>query len=253
VLRRLVRAAAGRFPADSLVRIWRELLAAATRAQTPLTAAVCQHPCRLRELARDHLGSITPLLAAESPGHALRLLEQGRAQLAVVPLPEADDRWWRDLALAERSPCAVIGRIPFLARAGTTDSEGLILGAVPLEASGADRSLFVLRVAGEISRSLLLEGFARAGLEPRILAARSEADGTDWLLDLAGFLDEHASVLINATALLRDRLLRLRRLGAYPLPLVVDDGDARAPHHPQPLGSGTRDDTATTTPGHSRD
>jgi len=230
VLRRLVAAAGGRFPADSLVRIWRELLAAATRAQTPLTAAVCSEPCRLREIARDHLGSITPLVTAESPGHALRLLEEGRAQLAVLPLPEADARWWCDLATAERAPCAVIGRLPFLLGEGAPDTEGLLLGPVPLEASGADRSLFVLRVAGEISRSRLLEGFGRAGLEPRILAVRTEPDGTSWLLDLAGFLDEHASAVVNAAAPLRHRLLRLRRIGAYPVPLVAGDPDDRAAH-----------------------
>lgn len=220
VVRRLVRAAAGRFPRDSLVRIWREVLAAATRAQTPLTACVCEQPCALRELARDHLGSVTPLVAATGPAHAMRLLEEGRAQIAVLPVPEDGERWWSDLAAAERPPAAVVGRIPFLAPTATPPVEALLLGAVPLEPSGEDRSLFALQVAGELSRSRLLQGFARAGLDPRILARRPVRGGVWYLLDLEGFLDEHTPVLANAAVPLREDLLRLRRIGAYPKPLA---------------------------------
>lgn len=220
VLRRLVAAADGRFPADSLVRLWRELFAAAIRAQMPLVAAVCGEPAELREITRDHLGSITPLLTAEGPGHALRLLEEGRAQVAVVPMPAGGERWWSDLADSERAAFRVIARIPFLADPGL-ERAGLVVGTVPLEASGDDRSLFVLRTAGEISRSRLLEGFLRSGLDPQILAVRAEGEGSSWLLDLAGFLDEHAPLLTNAGALLREQLLRLRRIGAYATPLRV--------------------------------
>lgn len=220
VIRRLVRAAAGRFPCDALVRIWREVLATATRAQTPVTACVCSEPCTLRELARDHLGSVTPLVPASGPAHAMRLLEEGRAQIAVLPLPEAEERWWSDLATAERPPAAVFGRIPFLAVRPVAPVEGLLLGAVPLEPSGEDRSLFVLRVADEVSRSRLLQGFARAGLDPRVLASRRVRDGAWHLLDLEGFLDEHTPVLANAAMLLRHDLLRLRRIGSYPKPLA---------------------------------
>src|SRR5262245_47047327 len=41
ILRRLVTQAGGRFPTATLVRMWRELLAATTRAQAPLTVAAC--------------------------------------------------------------------------------------------------------------------------------------------------------------------------------------------------------------------
>lgn len=229
VLRRLVAAAGGRFPADSLVRLWRELFAAATRAQTPLVAAVCSEPCALRELARDHLGSVTPLLAATGPAHALRLLEEARAQVAVLPLPAEDVRWWSDLADAGQLPVNVVARLPFL-RIGKAAPplEALVLGTVPLEASGDDRSLFALRIAGEISRSRLVAGFARAGLDPHILAVRAEAGASWWLLDLAGFLDEHAPAVVNAAALLSQRLLRLRRIGAYATPLVAAAEDTAA-------------------------
>ena len=60
---------AGRRPASrpaTLVRMWRELLAATTRAQAPLAIAACVPPDRpeLWDLARDHFGS-----AVADPAH----------------------------------------------------------------------------------------------------------------------------------------------------------------------------------------
>ena len=63
ILRRLVVQAGNRFPAGTLVRMWRELLAATTRAQAPLAIAACVPPDRseLWDLARDHFGAAVPI------------------------------------------------------------------------------------------------------------------------------------------------------------------------------------------------
>ena len=90
ILRRLVARAGDRLPAGTLVRMWRELLAATTRAQAPLAIAAWVPPDQpeLWDIARDQFGSLAQIQRAGSWSHALRLLADGGAQLVVLPLPD---------------------------------------------------------------------------------------------------------------------------------------------------------------------
>ncbi len=223
VLRRLVARAEGRFPRDTLVRMWRELFAAATRLQTPFSLALCSGPEDLRLVARDHFGAVTPVIDATSPAHALRLLDEGRAQLALLPLPGPEDRWWIDLAAAEPERFRVLARLPFVRLAGVAAESGaLLVGDLPLQASGEDRSLLVLEAQEGLSRSRLQTQLKEPGLDPIWLAVAYERErgSTVHLIEIAGFHDRHSGALHGALAGTRERLIRLSVLGAYARPLA---------------------------------
>jgi len=228
ILRRLVGRAGERFPHDTLVRLWRELFAAATRLQTPFSLALCHGPEDLRLVARDHFGAVTPVLDATSPAHALRLLDEGRAQLALLPLPGPEDRWWIDLAAAEPERFRVLARLPFVRLAGVAaDSSALLVGDLPLQASGEDRSLLVLRTREDLSRSRLRALLKEPGLDPIWLAVAYEREqgATVHLVEIAGFHDRHSGAVHGALAGSREQLIGLSVIGAYPRPLAADDGD----------------------------
>jgi hypothetical protein len=226
ILRRLTSRADGRFPKATLVRMWRELLAATTQAQSPF--AVCVHvPAHQPELwdvARDHFGSVTPLRRADSPGHALRQLGAGAVQIAVLPLPAEADRWWpalMDGPSAAGSP-RVVARLPFASVAPYPDDVGgLALASLPQEACGDDATLVALETDGTVSRGRLRE--LLAPLEPRWLACDDDpaAAVVRHLIELAGFLDAADGRLGLALAPVRDRLLRVVPLGCYPRPLTA--------------------------------
>jgi len=222
ILRRLVARAGDRFPRGTLVRMWRELFAAATRLQTPFSVALCRGCGDLAVIARDHFGAVTPVIEASSPAHALRLLDEGRAQLALLPLPEAEDRWWIDMATAEPARLRVLARLPFVRLAGiAAESGGLLVGDLPLQASGEDRSLLVLEAQEDLSRSRLQALLQAPGLDPRWLAIAYQRQGgsTVHLIEIAGFHDRHSNLLQDALAGTRERLIGMAVIGAYARPL----------------------------------
>ena len=68
IIRRLVGRHRGAFPVATLVRMWREMLAATVRLQSPFSVAVFAPADRpgFWDLARDHYGSNTPMSAYDT-------------------------------------------------------------------------------------------------------------------------------------------------------------------------------------------
>lgn len=216
ILRRLVAQAGGRVPAATLVRMWRELLAATTRAQAPLAVAACVPPDQpgLWDLARDHFGSTAPLQRVADSAEAVRLLVDGDAHLAVMPLPGAGAGWWVDLAA--QGP-RIVARLPFVAGLGTGDA--LVLGASPPDASGDDLTLLALETPTGLAPDRLPAVLASADLAGRSLAEARTGDGcTLHLAEIDGLLAPEDARL----AALREPVLRCTWLGGYARPLVAD-------------------------------
>ncbi|MCX7630776.1 MAG: chorismate mutase [Geminicoccaceae bacterium] len=236
ILRRLVARADGRIPTGTLVRTWRELLAASTRLQTPLALAVWAPAGRERvwDLARDQFGSATPAERATDPRRALRRVASGEAQIAVLPLPEEGEDWWTDLLEPPGDALCAIGRLPFVAEGGC---EALAFAALDPEPSGDDRSLFVLETEGAISRAGLLLALEQARLFPRPLASLARDGRTRHLVELSGWFARGEQRLEARVPALRGQLLRALAIGAYPSPLSGEGAGAGAQMPPFALAS----------------
>lgn len=217
ILRRLVARADGRLPAPTIIAMWRELLAATTHLQTGFTVAVVDGggPA-LREVARDQFGSLTPLRTATTPAAACRAVTDGAAQLAVLPMPQSDERWWRDLRWrGVDDDLVVIGRLPFCPRPGAAVSAGLLLGQVTPEPSGDDLTLLRIEAAPEAGDGEL--GRALQALQARRLAESQASHGQMvQLLELDGFRSDQDARLLAA---LGRGHLHIEPLGSYPRPL----------------------------------
>lgn len=222
ILRRLVAHAAGRFPSDTLVRMWRELLAASTRAQAPLAIVACVPPDqpRLWDLARDHFGSLTPVQRTESASQALRLVAENPTRLAVLPAPDEDQLWWTALLDGGPHPLRVVARLPF-AGDEAEERSALVIGSVEPEPSGDDACLIAIEIGDGISRARLLELLGAWGTVPRWLAAAPTPAGTWHLLELAGCLVPPELDLDQAPASAREHILRSVWLGGYARPLAA--------------------------------
>ncbi|MEK0084040.1 chorismate mutase [Benzoatithermus flavus] len=229
ILRRLAERAAGRFPTAALLRMWRELLAATTRAQAPFTVAVQVPPDQpaLWDVARDHFGSLTPMLRTESGSQALRLLAEDVSRLAVLPLPGEEHGWWISLLDTSVLPLRIVARLPF-SNPGTYPEgvDGFVVGAIEPEPSGDDVSLIAVETVEDVSRARLLELLGAAGQAPRWLAGRrrSEAGHALHLLELDGFPMPHDPRLDHVLAHAREHVLRCVWLGGYARPLPVGEG-----------------------------
>ena len=228
ILRRLVEQAGTRFPAGTLVRMWRELLAATTRVQAPLAIAAYAPPDRpeLWDLARDHFGSTVPLHRTASASRALRLVADGAVDLAVLPLPAEDEGWWAGLLDMSARPLRVVAKLPFGPPGPLLGGSGaMVVGAIPTEPTGSDLSLLAVETPAGVGRERLLNLLSAAGLAARRLASLRPSDGRAMLhlLELDGFIGPEDTRLARALAAARELVLRSAWLGGYARPLPASD------------------------------
>lgn len=232
IIRRLAARAAPLLPAAAVNRMWRELLAATTRLQTPFKVAVLADPTALHaaELARDHFATSTPLVEVETAHQGFRLVAAGTAELLVLPAPVEDSYWWRQVATTMvDSPLRVVSRLPFCTvdgHAARPAAAALVLGALPEEPSGADLTMLALETDLDVSRARLRELIIAGGLELVSLVSLRDLqpDSAFYLVEVEGMAEPVLTGIRHAMGPRRDRVLRLDVLGSYPQPLVTAAG-----------------------------
>lgn len=200
LLRRLVEQARGKLPAVTIVRMWRELLAASVQSQAPLAVATF---VGVADLAREHFGAATPIEVEPSPAAALAALRSGRVQLAVVPEPDSDEPWWCPLA---RDPAGVhlLARLPFAANGPSRPA--WVLGHLATEPSGDDLTVLAL-----VTRA---DGSWRSAV-PILASMEDEPGELVQLVTVDGFLAADDPAL----PAMGPGVLRMSRIGSYARPL----------------------------------
>jgi len=170
MLRRLAAHHRKPFPFEALARIWQEMIAAFTQIQNQYAIAVYvddDHQT-MWDLARDQFGAQTPINPYPSTREALAQVFEGRAGVAVLPLPTEKNvyPWWTALAVADAPK--VISRLPFsgVGNVRGEPMEALAVADIPLQPTGRDRTLLVIESTGQLSGD---------GLEKILKAAKMEA------------------------------------------------------------------------------
>jgi chorismate mutase / prephenate dehydratase len=234
IVRRLAGRHRGPLPLPSLVRIWREMLAATVRLQSPFAVAVyapAEAPLYW-DLARDHFGSHSAMTALGSIGQVIRAVTDGNAAIGVLPMPdEADaDPWWPQLASADEAAPRVVARLPFGARGNARSNGGdaVAVGCFPQQPTGEDRTLFVTETAAGLSRARTFGILSGLGLECTFFAAFEQGQGAVNLVEVDGFVPLGDPRLDGLREQLGPALHRLLPFGGYALPLPRTTVAARA-------------------------
>lgn len=222
LLRRLVDAAGDRFPAEVLVRMWRELIASLTRLQTPLSVAVhvpSDQP-EIWDLARDHFGSATPAHRVEGPDQALQAFDDGTA-VAVLPLPQDGELWWLPLMSDQGSGIRVFARLPFVKCPASDDIHALALGRLEVEPSGDDLALLGIAATPGIPSERLLKLLTEAGLPPSWSTMAPSGSEVMHLVEVETFVGEGDDRIDGLTHAAPGEILRVASIGGYPRPLAL--------------------------------
>jgi chorismate mutase / prephenate dehydratase len=225
ILRRLAARHRGALPLASVVRIWRELLSATVRLETPFAVAVCvpAEEQGLWDLARDHYGSHTPISACGSIDQVIRAVTEGEASVGVLPMPQEGDPdpWWRHVLSPDDNAPRVIARLPFAGRGNArgTGGDALAIGLGAPQETGADRTLLVTQSAADIGRADFLKLLSSLGLVGSSLASWGYVGGALNLIEIDGFLGLSDPRLIRFRTQLGVALYRLLPIGGYALPL----------------------------------
>jgi chorismate mutase len=235
IVRRLVARHRGRFPQRILVRIWREILSGTIAMQADFAAAVLASEDRpgFWDLARDHYGSHTPMLAYRASGEVIGAVAEGRAAVGVLPLPQEGDRdlWWRYLTVSDRMKPRVIARLPFAGSGNARGNGGnaLVISLVDPEPSGEDCGLLALDTNADLSRGRLVAALKGAGLAVTPLAMVSGEGWDSHLFEIDNLLSVEDPRLATVLKSLGDTPPRVSLLGFYARPFAPAalDGDAR--------------------------
>ena len=225
IIRRLLRRHHGLLPPQTLVRIWRELLAGTTAMQEAFAVAVCEPDAsaRFTQVAREHFGALTPMHPCSSPAQALAAISRGAAAVAVLPVPSntdtAQEAWWiRLLQQAEEPALHVVGRLPFWRPrpAGAPSAEALVIAAIEPDRSGCDRSLLALELDPDISGTRLTTAIISAQLTPGWMIVRREQGRAPAhaLVEIDDFLTDVDPRLARLDPAMRRPVV----LGAYAVP-----------------------------------
>jgi hypothetical protein len=206
--------------------MWREMLAATVRLQSPFSVAVFAPPERpgYWDLARDHYGSNTPMTTCDGIGQVIRAIAGRQTSLGVLPIPEANETnpWWPDLLLMEDPGPRVIARLPFGARgnARAGGDEALVISLGQPQKSGLDRTLLAAECAAEITRARMLKVLTAAGLVCTSFLS-CHRDFAVNLIEIEGFVPISDPRLDTFRAGLGSTLRRLLPLGGYAIPLSL--------------------------------
>ncbi len=230
VLRRLIGRHRGPLPKALIVRIWRELFAAATSVQSALSVAVYapEGSFGYRNLARDHYGWRTPITAYRSAAQVLEAVTEGTVTVGVLPNPQGQalEPWWRNLARDDQTVPRILARLPFApVDPPASDSPvALAVGLARPEETGFDRGFIVLESGKVVSRSHVKEMLVKAELTVLDIQVSDEGGGRALLLvEIEGFVAEDDPRLERLIKLSEGTFDRARPIGAFAVPLSLED------------------------------
>ncbi len=227
IIRRLLARHHGALPRHTIVRLWRELLAATTAMQGRFALAVCETDPNSATvaIAREHFGALTPLSRHCAPGQAILAVSQGEAAVAVLPMPAADEpdaaAWWPALLDQGGARLSIVGRLPFWAPRpeGAPRVQALVVSAADPDPSGEDRGLLGLELAAGFGRARLGAALVVAGFAPRDVILRRpilhHPGVAQALVEVEGFVAGDDKRLAAIGPLLRPPAV----LGAYAVPI----------------------------------
>jgi hypothetical protein len=203
--------------------MWREMLAATVRLQSPFSVAVFAPADRpgLWDLARDHYGSNTPMSAWEAVDQVIRAAAEGTGSVGVLPLPRAaePDPWWPHLLSTDENAPRVVARLPFGARGNArADTDALAVGCGGQQESGLDRTLLGVECSAAIDRHRISELLATIGLACSFVACSGRGKAV-YLIEVEGFVTISDKRLDTLRSELGGALERLLPLGGYAVPL----------------------------------
>ena len=225
IIRRLVDRHHGEFPVTTLVRMWREMLAATVRLQSQFAVAVFA-PVESQgfwDLARDHYGSHTPMAAYRSIGQVIRAVTEGQASVGVLPMPQEGetDPWWRHLLSEDDDAPRVVARLPFGARGNARGdgADAFVIGRGVQQETGRDRVLLAAESSIDLSRGQIFRILSSVGLVCTFFASYEHAGSALNLIEIEGFVPITDPRLDSFRAQLGGALHHLLPFGGYAIPL----------------------------------
>jgi chorismate mutase-like protein len=232
ILRRLLGRPHGPLPTPAVIRIWREIFASSIAQQHNVQVAVCDPAMdgRFQAAAREHLGALTPMRIYRSPSQAIGEVVDGRASVAILPLPgegagdgSNSPGWWPGLLQQNtKGRIHVVARLPFwnVRPEGAPSVQALIVANTPADPSGEDISLLAVEMESQVSLGSLSNAVTGAGFRPLSILVNRPAGApvAQLLFEVEGFVTPDDPRLAKIAGLQSPALI----VGAYAVAIAEE-------------------------------
>ncbi|MBS27848.1 MAG: chorismate mutase [Alphaproteobacteria bacterium] len=196
LLRRLLARHRGPLPAETIVRVWREIIASAIRLQGELIVGYCPlegHGSALR-LANGNFGLNARTARLETADAVVDAVAEGDVSVGLVPLPQSEGAsgWWN--RMPDAPSVHVVARLPWPMLAGADpepEAATFVLASSEPEDSGDDRSVLMIRCRDAVEGDTLVTAFVANGIvvDPQSVVEDQQASaGCVYIVETEGFL-----------------------------------------------------------------
>ncbi|MEI9996253.1 MAG: hypothetical protein WDM91_16775 [Rhizomicrobium sp.] len=220
-LRRLAARHKGNLPLAALVRIWREMMAAAAPAGRTVHVYAADRAGPFRDLARDLFGSLVAMKGHLSATAIVQECGGDPAAFGVVPPPESDEStraWWAQLTPSGQPGPRIVATLPLT---GAEQPAAYVIGTLEPQPSGDDTTLILLEAGDTLSLTKLQSLLKQGGLDSRLLAVSRDSAKSPLrhhLLEIAGFVPADDARFGMLTEQAGDAIQRVACVGCYANP-----------------------------------
>jgi chorismate mutase-like protein len=154
MIRRISNKGGGAFSKAAIAHLWRLIIASSITIEedTRISALSPQQNTECYWLAREYFGAFTPIEKHASTSDVMRDVVERKSTVGVIPIWDENSPkpWWLRLTETEEPPF-VFAKLPFIKNAPSQRSPLVAMGYIAPEPTGDDQSLWVLKLAEQIS------------------------------------------------------------------------------------------------------
>ena len=232
IIRRMASQHQGLFPFLVIIRIWREIIGASLLVEGKFVGSVyvpepLESGLAYLALARDHFGSQTPILQAQTEAGVLRAVRDNKASVGVLPTASdihttraSAEPWWYTLIAGGTERPRVVASLPWSTSYENNSNSpfALAVACMQPEPSGDDVSLIAFESTENVSRDRIRKIAEEVGLSLDWAATWShKGTSTRWqLAEIEGFVSETDNRLVDLLNSLDGNLNNFVNLGCYP-------------------------------------
>jgi chorismate mutase/prephenate dehydratase len=219
----------GDLPKTMIVRIWREIISAASILQTDMKVAVVAPIANAQEhwnMARDYFGSVIPVQGFANPLSAISALREEDCNFAILPWPEDDveNPWWCHLASEDSARTVrIVVRLPYgntESAPGNPEYRAVIVSKTAFRDSGADNSFIFVDLDDIVSRARVVDKAKVLGFKPISINSRrikQVQTRSQHLLEVEGYVADDDPRLPQLLEKLESPEGKCFSLGGYPV------------------------------------
>ncbi|MDB5492306.1 MAG: chorismate mutase [Micavibrio sp.] len=227
-IRSILSRHSGDLPQNLIVRLWREMIGAASILQTRMKVAVVAPAQNAREhwdMARDYFGSVIPMQDMANPLVAISALREGDVNFAVLPWPEdgVENPWWCHMTGNDTTQnVQIVVSLPYIVSAGQGQPEyrAVILSKALFKDSGSDNSFIFLDLDQVVSRARVVDKAKALNFDALSINSRKikpTQTRSQHLLEVEGYVSADDPRLAQLLEKLESPDGKCILLGGYPL------------------------------------